>query len=74
MEHELQLLQGKALELAMVKHNLEGGTSFGTKHMKWFETKDTTCGDSTCIVGSNPFSNMHVHYNVGNYGGSQLGG
>jgi hypothetical protein len=29
------------LELAMVKHNLEGGTSFGNKHMKWFETKDT---------------------------------
>jgi hypothetical protein len=24
----------------MVKHKLEGGISFGTKHMKWFETKD----------------------------------
>jgi hypothetical protein len=32
----------KPLKLAMVKHNLKGGTSFGTKCMKWFETKDTT--------------------------------
>ncbi len=29
------------LELTIVKHKLEGGTSFGSKHMKWFETKDT---------------------------------
>jgi hypothetical protein len=30
------------LELAIVKHKLKGGTSFRTKCMKWFETKDTT--------------------------------
>jgi len=31
----------QSLELAMVKHKLESGTSFGAKCMKWFETKDT---------------------------------
>jgi hypothetical protein len=34
------ITRNRPLELAMVKHKLEGGISFGTKHMKWFETKD----------------------------------
>jgi hypothetical protein len=36
------ITRNRPLELAMVNHKLEGGTSFGTKRMKWFETKDTT--------------------------------
>ncbi len=65
----------KPLELAVVKHNFEGGTSFGNQMYEMIWNQGYICGDSTCIVGSNPFSSMHVHYNVGNYeGGSQLDG
>jgi hypothetical protein len=34
------------------------------------QEKGYSRGNTTCIVGSNPFSNVHVHYDVG----SQEGG
>ncbi len=65
---EFNYYKEQQLNSTMVKHKLKGGMSFGTKCMK-SKTKDTIVENSTHIVESNPFSNMHVHHNVGNYKG-----
>ncbi len=48
----------------MAKHKLEGGTCFWNQTYE-VQNQGYNYGDSTCIVGSNPFSSMHVHNNVG---------
>jgi hypothetical protein len=52
----------------MAKHKFEGGTCFWNQTYE-VQNQGYDCGYSTHIVRSNPFSNMHVHYNVGSYEG-----
>jgi hypothetical protein len=65
---EFNYYKEKPLELAMAKHKLER-RNVRLEQTYEVQNQGYNCGDSTYIVGSNPFSSMHVHYNVGSYEG-----
>jgi hypothetical protein len=67
---EFNYYKEKPLESAMAKHKLEGEMCFWNQTYE-VQNQGYNCGDSTCIVGSNPFFRMHVHYNKGNYEGGK---